>query len=207
MLPRFISAGVLLLAGAQVLSAADPLIPPAPTRDVDQATPVPTPPAPHPPVPQPPAPALKNLQVLPVPEPTSGSPSNSITPAPTPVPDAATPQTAIPQTVLPPTPITTLPSNTMSDNQLSAGAVPTSNAKPSMFVPAMSGMFPQYGMPGQLGVPNGIPSYNTFSTGSPFPQVYQSGPAGGEHLRYPYYSYRRPWFSPGPASRNVNIVW
>ncbi|WP_437185088.1 hypothetical protein SH668x_002178 [Planctomicrobium sp. SH668] len=30
---------------------------------------------------------------------------------------------------------------------------------------------------------------------------------GGEHARYPYYSYRRPWYSPGPVSRNVNIIW
>jgi hypothetical protein len=29
----------------------------------------------------------------------------------------------------------------------------------------------------------------------------------GLHLRYPYYSYRRPWYPPGPASINVTIVW
>lgn len=32
-------------------------------------------------------------------------------------------------------------------------------------------------------------------------------PVGGLHNRYPYYSYRRPWFTPGPASRNVTIIW
>jgi hypothetical protein len=30
---------------------------------------------------------------------------------------------------------------------------------------------------------------------------------GGLHDRYPYYSYRRPWYSPGPASVNVTILW
>src|SRR5262245_48107894 len=29
----------------------------------------------------------------------------------------------------------------------------------------------------------------------------------GLHLRYPYYSYRRPWYPPGPASVNVTIIW
>ena len=27
------------------------------------------------------------------------------------------------------------------------------------------------------------------------------------HERYPFYSYRRPWYTPGPASQNVTIVW
>lgn len=29
----------------------------------------------------------------------------------------------------------------------------------------------------------------------------------GVHGRYPYHSYRRPWFHPGPKSANVSIVW
>lgn len=35
------------------------------------------------------------------------------------------------------------------------------------------------------------------------------GPAfsGGTHQRYPLYDYRRPWYTRGPASRNVDIVW
>ena len=35
------------------------------------------------------------------------------------------------------------------------------------------------------------------------------GPAyhGGHHKRYPYYSYRRPWYSPGPHTMNSIIVW
>ncbi|QDU38093.1 hypothetical protein Mal4_24140 [Maioricimonas rarisocia] len=30
---------------------------------------------------------------------------------------------------------------------------------------------------------------------------------GGLHPRYPYYSYRRPWYYRGPASQNVTIPW
>lgn len=29
----------------------------------------------------------------------------------------------------------------------------------------------------------------------------------GWHVRYPYYSYRRPWYPPGPGGVNVTIVW
>lgn len=29
----------------------------------------------------------------------------------------------------------------------------------------------------------------------------------GLHVRYPYYSYRRPWYPPGPQSLNVTIIW
>ena len=34
------------------------------------------------------------------------------------------------------------------------------------------------------------------------------GPAyhAGQHKRYPYYSYRRPWYSPGPHTMNSTIV-
>jgi hypothetical protein len=36
---------------------------------------------------------------------------------------------------------------------------------------------------------------------------YTGAAADGVHPRYPYYSYRRPWYTPGPASRNVTILW
>ena len=29
----------------------------------------------------------------------------------------------------------------------------------------------------------------------------------GDHGRYTYYSYRRPWYTPGQQSANVTIVW
>ncbi len=31
--------------------------------------------------------------------------------------------------------------------------------------------------------------------------------AGRLHVRFPYYSYRRPWYTRGPASLNVDIIW
>jgi len=34
-------------------------------------------------------------------------------------------------------------------------------------------------------------------------QVYPSG----HHARFPYYSYRHSWYTPGPVSRNVTIHW
>ena len=39
------------------------------------------------------------------------------------------------------------------------------------------------------------------------PGYYRSGEYG--HLRYPFYSYRRPWFHPGPAVyvRDTNLHW
>lgn len=39
------------------------------------------------------------------------------------------------------------------------------------------------------------------------PESVIPGTTGGLHLRYPYYSYRRPWYRPGPASVNVTIIW
>ncbi len=52
---------------------------------------------------------------------------------------------------------------------------------------------PEYGSPyhGFLSGYEGLPSMD----------------GGGVHQRYPYHSYRRPWFHPGPASSNVTIVW
>jgi hypothetical protein len=37
--------------------------------------------------------------------------------------------------------------------------------------------------------------------------VYTGAIGGGYHPRFPYYSYRAPWYSPGPAGANVNILW
>jgi hypothetical protein len=49
--------------------------------------------------------------------------------------------------------------------------------------------------------------YNAFST-SGLPDAPTSySPYVGTHDRYPYYSYRHPWYTPGAISRNVNIIW
>jgi hypothetical protein len=47
----------------------------------------------------------------------------------------------------------------------------------------------------------GPPEFTDRLVAPPVPHV------GGLHDRYPYYSYRRPWYSPGPVSMNVTIPW
>lgn len=74
------------------------------------------------------------------------------------------------------------------------------------FPPASTapGTFPGMGMPGPMaGDPWAYaqPGLETFPPLGMLP-----GPVG-LHTRYPYYSYRRPWYTPGPASLNVNIIW
>jgi hypothetical protein len=39
---------------------------------------------------------------------------------------------------------------------------------------------------------------------SPYPEELS---VFGDHGRYTYYSYRRPWYTPGHQSANVTIVW
>jgi hypothetical protein len=39
------------------------------------------------------------------------------------------------------------------------------------------------------------------------PEAVVPGTNAGLHPRYPYYSYRRPWYPAGPASVNVTIIW
>lgn len=41
----------------------------------------------------------------------------------------------------------------------------------------------------------------------PLGLIAPEGGTAGSHVRFPYYSYRRPWYYPGPASQNVTIVW
>lgn len=62
---------------------------------------------------------------------------------------------------------------------------------------------PQYSVPSQnvYGGYGGAGVYGAMS----FPQA--PPVSGGLHERYPYYSYRRPWYTPGPASLNATIVW
>ena len=57
----------------------------------------------------------------------------------------------------------------------------------------------------QSGVSHGLTTMYWHSTGDDV--VVGPGWAGQLHVRYPYYSYRRPWFTPGPKSLNVTIVW
>jgi len=185
MLSHFLSAGMLCLASTSVLMAADLLIPPEPARETIPATP-PAPPIPAPPAPAvrlnspvPPASESKNARTLePIPENTQVAPSDH------------TPYGVVPQTA----PLT--PYGPFTENGLSLPYEQDGQDEPGLPI----------NQPG-LNRPSEMPQYNSFSTGPSFPPAFYSGPAGDEHLRFPYYSYRRPWYTPGPASRNVNIVW
>lgn len=189
MLKQTVTAGVLLLAGAPVLMAGQPLIPPVPSTNGGESPAVQTP------VP-PPLPGLNTESVIPKhPSSTSQSipaapPAASDDPLPPPVsaPAATSPHAA--------------PSGQTTPGVHGSMIYPEA-------VPHHEGHYgaPAYGMQGYDGYPREIPPYNSFSLGSQDRLWFQSGPPGGEHARYPYYSYRRPWYAPGPASRNVNIVW
>lgn len=40
-----------------------------------------------------------------------------------------------------------------------------------------------------------------------YPEAVAPPANDGWHVRYPYYSYRRPWYPPGPGGVNVTIIW
>jgi hypothetical protein len=192
MLKQTVIAGVLLVAGTPVLLAGQPLIPPAPGSNGGAAQTVPVPP---------PVPGLNPQQVIPqfhssTSQPQSATPAVPGDPLPPPVSSSPDPHSS-PAVSGHPVP---------NHGGTHDGATMTPEAMPyygGQQVPT----YGSYGMPGFYGYPQEIPPYNSFSLGSHDLLWYQSGPAGGEHARYPYYSYRRPWYSPGPVSRNVNIVW
>jgi hypothetical protein len=59
--------------------------------------------------------------------------------------------------------------------------------------------------PAYLAAPTGV--YGSWCGDHSNPVVGFNSAGGGIHDRYPYYSYRRPWYTAGPASANVTIVW
>jgi len=217
MLPRILSIGALFFAGTQLLSAADPLIPPAPTGDTIPPTAtvpaIPAPPTPHVPIPS---------KIGPVPESAPTNPAQQkTTPAPIPplpVPSATTPAVspnqAVPQPIPENQPAIPVPGRQVSPIPDSQGSMNGfgpgfPSAVPNQFTPVPYGQPVQPGPYGQYGaysLPGG-PQYNSFATVPNVIPYFHTGPAGGEHPRFPYYSYRRPWYTPGPVSRNVNIVW
>lgn len=115
--------------------------------------------------------------------------------------------------IVPPSPVQAIPAeSTLSPYALPqsapAGQIPTTQIFPAeaseYTTPANS---PYLFQPAPGTFPYSQSQYNTFST-TGYPVAPMSfSPSVGMHDRYPYYSYRRPWYSPGPASRNVNIIW
>lgn len=141
-------------------------------------------------------------QTLPVPtEQPRSTPAESAPPVPSyqqPVPAQAVPSA----TEWPQAPYTS-PSVPSQWNSSGVGAAPQfSTGQAVEMQPGMT-----YGM----GAPYVQQPVNAFAPPVTYPRVPNGylGPApiGGIHPRYPYYSYRRPWYPPGPASANVTIIW
>ncbi|WP_437204926.1 hypothetical protein [Planctomicrobium sp. SH664] len=85
-----------------------------------------------------------------------------------------------------------------SQGVLSAPVAPVS--------PEVSGSFYTYGDSYWSAVsPASTPAQ--FSQTPGYPRNLGGVAPGTLHERYPYYSYRRPWYTPGPVSQNVTIVW
>jgi hypothetical protein len=251
---RHICAGVIL-CGALVAAAADPLIPPPPSSDADETVlekaekskTLPTPPAPKQeeirlPIPSTPKGAATTPETAtkkiedgakkPSPIPPLPDPALSAEPIPFDNP-VSPPSSAMSKTApsvpwqaptMPGNAPLNLPSATFAAPQFTVPSVPpVMQALPQVQANTAApfagiGSAPQalaggsdpampYGMgpvPG-VGIPLGIPGAPAAAMDFASPGF--GAPAPGVHVRYPYYSYRRPWFTPGPRSVNVNIIW
>ena len=164
-----------------------------------------------------PPPVLPPAQKLIVPPAVSdGVPAAPADNAPAPTPD--------PQTV--PAPADSAAGGSLGANAPNSDAASTSNKTllqlPQTFIPPVPGPHPYLMNPcqtgaGMMGVPPfpagmaGPPEQYPFPPGLPGPGgphgYLGPAPIGPLHPRYPYYSYRRPWYTPGPASLNVTIIW
>ena len=56
---------------------------------------------------------------------------------------------------------------------------------------------------GQMGMMYGVGQLHGYTGYEGLPAM----DGRGVHGRYPYHSYRRPWFHPSPKSANASIVW
>lgn len=87
-----------------------------------------------------------------------------------------------------------------------AQPIPDTNVPPEPPVPTVPVPQAEYSAPIQSPQPCG-----TWLQDSGYywyrPEAVVPGTNAGLHLRYPYYSYRRPWYPAGPASVNVTIIW
>ncbi|SFI57179.1 hypothetical protein [Planctomicrobium piriforme] len=191
MLTRIALTGLLLLSGTNLVCAADPLVPPIPTSDDFSA----------PPVPQPP---VSQLPIAPAPQTQIPSAPAPMPPAPRAIPDPVY-AAPMPTTVAP---VPTVPHSSTPSYQYVPQQTTTTHVQQYGVPQYVSPYQPYYLYQPTLGTtPASQSQYNTFSTtGYPTaPQSFSTSP--GKHDRYPYYSYRRPWYTPGPASHNVNIIW
>lgn len=84
--------------------------------------------------------------------------------------------------------------------------VPVQTAIPMASGPRPKVMGPVYYFaPGPNNSPwNQLPPPPMHVPNSPFVEDLS---VAGDHGRYPYYSYRRPWYTPGQMNANVTIIW
>lgn len=201
MLLRFALSGLVILGGAALAAADGPLIPPAPSTRDGAIPPAPSS-TPLSPVPNLPAEAVPEIR--PVPEYPAAMPPGSSSPLPVPALNSQTQgfsplETAPPATTSLPYAQPLGPSLQLQPMQGSGGYLPVQASPVNPYLPAGAPVAPQ--APYIPGDPALGPLGGPMSSGM-FP-----GMGMGLHARYPYYSYRRPWYTPGPASLNVNIIW
>ncbi len=128
-------------------------------------------------------------------------PQNSTSPA------AQTPMLSAPSVSTPSMPATAFPIQSLPIQEWPSQPVSSVVPQPMNAMPYEYNGSPYLYQPSLGTYPVSQSQYNTFSiTGQPVAPISYS-PYPGDHERYPFYSYRRPWYSPGPASHNVNIIW
>lgn len=216
--PRFLWSVVAILgACAAVQTVAQdrranglPAIPPLPAPDGGVRPMLTGPQTPTPqPVPVPVQPRIYTPTPRHTPAPTQTAPA----PAPTSVPEGRYSPDAQPahepQPYGQPTPYSAAPSYP-APRRHSANYQYDQGVDPGLYyndAAPYGGRYPQ---------PVGSPYYYSpewsYSGGNAYdvhfgPGFYRSGEYG--HLRFPYYSYRRPWYNPGPAVyvRDTNLHW
>ncbi|WP_437193043.1 hypothetical protein [Planctomicrobium sp. SH527] len=199
MLNRSALCGLVLASGSLAAYADEPIVPPAPEKSV-----------------------------LPV-SPYTGKPDFTPNGELVPTPAAATEQAPVPQN-----PLRANPSGSqfhplpalMNGGGVPPAPAPTPASEPAgaVMAPRIPGGYVPVPGNGRVIYPVDAPTnylyqpapgtiahspaqYNAFST-SGYPALPTSfSTSVGMHDRYPYYSYRRPWYTPGPISHNVNIIW
>lgn len=137
-----------------------------------------------------PAPSRPTFSV----QPSPSAPQSQIAPAPAPVPDSGYHQEA--------------PGNYGSPAPYSAS--PPYVGHPAPYAPQRryAGYQPDQGVDPSLYYNDSAPYGGSYPAPIGSPYYYGMG-SGGGNIRYPYYSYRRPWYNPGPAiyTFDTNVHW
>jgi hypothetical protein len=187
-----LAAGAMALAADQVPAPPQPgIVPPGATSSATADQPANGPTLSPPVFEQSPSREVENMDVP------------AVQPAVAPMNQPASPPAVTP-------PVVARPDATYVRPAMACGpVVPAVTAVP-VYAPCPTSVCGPFGPP-QFG---NAPGPGTGVAVPPVPPAYLAAPTGfyaspvcGIHDRYPYYSYRRPWYTAGPASANVTIVW